>query len=135
MKAYTTLSQRKETALEGFLGLIRCWPSNTPAGELLPIYERFLEAFPMLSEARTDQTYLKLLTNEKPATTAAVAMEINNNSPNSLATLSIAALGLLKTGDSSGRTPSTTTKTSLGTRSRTLENSARRRASQRWQKC
>jgi hypothetical protein len=101
-KAYTALSHRKETALEGYLGLIRCWPQNTSAAELLPLYQEFTESFPMLAEARSDQTYLKLLTNEKPATTAAIAKEFYDNTPHSLASLSIAALGMLKTGNPSG---------------------------------
>ncbi len=98
IKAYTALSHRKETALEGFVGLIRCWPPNTPAAELLPLYQEFTDSFPTLAEARSDQTYLKLLTNEKPATTAAIAKEFYDNTPQSLAALSIAALGMLKTG-------------------------------------
>jgi hypothetical protein len=97
-KAYTSLSHRKETALEGYLGLIRCWPQNTPAAELLPLYQEMTESFPMLTEAKNDQIYLKLLTNDKPATTAAIASEIYNTTPQSLATLSINALGMLKTG-------------------------------------
>jgi len=98
IKAFTTLSRRKETALEGYLGLIRCWPSNTPAAELLPLYEELTESFPTLTEAKNDQTYLKLLTNDKPATTAAIAHENYTSSPETLATLSINALGMLKTG-------------------------------------
>jgi hypothetical protein len=101
-KAYTALSHRKETALEGYLGLIRCWPQNTSAAELLPLYEEFTESFPLLAEARSDQTYLKLLTNDKPATTAAIAKEFYDNTPHSLASLSIAALGMLKTGNPAG---------------------------------
>ena len=101
-KAYTTLSRRKETALEGYLGLIRCWPQNTSAAELLPLYQEFTDSFPMLAEARSDQTYLKLLTNDKPATAAAIAKEFYDNTPQSLASLSIAALGMLKTGNPSG---------------------------------
>ena len=101
-KAYTALSHRKETALEGYLGLIRCWPQNTSAAELLPLYQEFTESFPMLAEARSDQTYLKLLTNDKPATTAAIAKEFYDSTPHSLASLSIAALGMLKTGNPAG---------------------------------
>jgi hypothetical protein len=102
IKAYTTLSDRKETALEGYLGLIRCWPQNTSAAELLPLYQKFTESFPTLAEARSDQTYLKLLMNEKPATTAAIAKEFYDNSPHSLASISIAALGMLKNGNAAG---------------------------------
>jgi hypothetical protein len=98
IKAYTALSHRKETALEGFLGLIRCWPPNTPAAELLPVYQEFTDSFPTLAEARSDQTYLKLLTGEKPATTAAIAKQFYDKTPQSLAALSIAALGILKSG-------------------------------------
>ena len=98
IKAYTSLSHRKETALEGYLGLIRCWPQNTPAAELLPLYQEMTDSFPMLAEAKNDQIYLKLLTNDKPATTAAIANEIYKTTPQSLATLSINALGMLKTG-------------------------------------
>ena len=98
IKAYTSLSHRKETALEGYLGLIRCWPQNTPAEELLPLYQEITESFPMLAEAKNDQIYLKLLTNDRPATTAAIANEIYNTTPQSFATLSINALGMLRTG-------------------------------------
>ena len=99
IKAYTALSHRKETALEGFLGLIRCWPPNTPAAKLLPLYQEFTDSFPTLAEARSDQTYLKLLTGEKIAATAAIAKEFYDNTPPSLAALSIAALGMLKSGN------------------------------------
>ena len=98
IKAYTSLSHRKETALEGYLGLIRCWPQNTPAEELLPLYQEITESFPMLAEAKNDQIYLKLLTNDRPATTAAIANKIYNTTPQSFATLSINALGMLRTG-------------------------------------
>lgn len=98
MKAYTSLSHRKETALEGYLGLIRCWPQNSAAADLLPLYQEMTDSFPMLTEAKNDYIYLKLLTNDKPATTAAIANEIYQTTPLSLATLSINALGMLKTG-------------------------------------
>ena len=52
----------------------------------------------MLAEAKNDQIYLKLLTNDRPATTAAIANEIYNTTPQSFATLSINALGMLRTG-------------------------------------
>lgn len=101
IKAYTTLSHRKETALEGFLGLIRCQPENAPAADLLPLFEEFAEEFPTLTEAKTDHTYLKLLVEDKPATNAAIAKELYNANPQSLATISIAALGMLKNGNPS----------------------------------
>jgi tetratricopeptide (TPR) repeat protein len=98
MKAYKTMSRRRETALEGFLGLIRCSPKNTPAGELLPIYKELTQEFPMLAEAQNDLAYLKLLTDEDLNGTAAMAKEIQKTDPPTLASLSIASLALLKTG-------------------------------------
>jgi len=99
IKAYTTLSNRKETALGGFLGLIRCWPSNTSAANLLPLYEQFTQAFPTLGEAQSDLTYLRLLTGDNPVRNAEAALKLHETSPSSLATLSIAALGQLKCGN------------------------------------
>jgi len=99
LRAYTTMSGRKETALEGYLGLIRCWPSNAPASELLPVYTDFVETFPAISEAHTDLAYLKLLTKTATRRTAAEALEIYNKQPSSLAAISVAALGMLRTGD------------------------------------
>jgi len=99
LRAYTTMSNRKETALEGYLGLIRCWPSNAPASELLPVYTDFVETFPAISEAHTDLAYLKLLTKTATRRTAAEALEIYNKQPSSLAAISVAALGMLRTGD------------------------------------
>jgi hypothetical protein len=40
--------------------------------------------------------------NEKPATTAAIAKEFYDNAPHSLASISIAALGMLKNGNAAG---------------------------------
>lgn len=99
LKAYTTMSQRKETALEGYLGLIRCWPPNAPASDLLPVYTEFVETFPAITEAQTDLAYLKLLTKTATRRTAAEALETYNKQPSSLAAISIAALGMLRTGD------------------------------------
>lgn len=98
MKAYKTMSRRRETALEGFLGLIRCSPKTTPAGELLPIYKELTQEFPMLAEAQNDLVYLKLLTDEDLNGTATMAKEIQKTDPPTLASLSIASLALLKTG-------------------------------------
>jgi len=99
IKAYTTMSNRKETALEGYLGLIRCWPSDAPASELLPVYTDFVETFPAITEAHTDLAYLKLLTKTATRRTAAEALENYNKQPSSLAAISVAALGMLRTGD------------------------------------
>lgn len=98
MKAYKAMSRRRETALEGFLGLIRCSPKNSPASEMLPIYKELTQEFPMLAEAQNDLAYLKLLTNEDLKGTASLAKEIQKTDPPTLASLSIASLALLKTG-------------------------------------
>ena len=101
IKAYTTLSRGKETALEGFLGLIRCWPSDAPASELIPVYKEFLETYPNLGEARCDLAYLQLLANQNIFEAAATARDLYQAAPSSLAPLSVAALGHLKTGEAS----------------------------------
>jgi hypothetical protein len=96
IKAYTTLSRRKETALEGYLGLIRSWPKNSPASELLPVYQSFIESFPNIPEAANDLTYLQLLTNQNTFEASLRALESHRNSPSALAPLSIAALAHLR---------------------------------------
>lgn len=97
-RVYKTMSRRRETALEGFLGLIRSTPRNTPAKELIPIYVELTNDFPMLAEAQNDLAYLKLLTNEDPEGTINFAKEIQKTDPPTLATLSISSLALLKAG-------------------------------------
>ena len=96
IKAYTTLSRRKETALEGYLGLIRSWPKNSPASELLPVYQSFIESFPNIPEAANDLTYLQLLTNQNTFEASLRALESHRKSPSALAPLSIAALAHLR---------------------------------------
>lgn len=96
IRAYTTLSRRKETALEGYLGLIRSWPPNTPASEILPVYQSFVESFPNIPEAANDLTYLQLLTNRDIFDATLRALEALRKDPNTLAPLSIAALAQLR---------------------------------------
>jgi hypothetical protein len=98
-KAYTILAQRRETALEGYLGLIRCTPKNSPALELIPVYNELLEIFPNLQEARSDLAYLQLLTNQNITDASFFAHESLKRSPNSLAAISVYALAQLKNGD------------------------------------
>lgn len=98
-KAYTILARRRETALEGFLGIIRCAPKNAPAADLIPVYTEFLEIFPNLDEARSDLAYLELLTGNNILDASFLAHENHKKSPNSLASLSISALAHLKNGD------------------------------------
>jgi len=94
--AYTTLSRRKETALQGHLGIIRTTPKNSPALELLPVYQSLLETHPDLPEARNDLAYLQLLTQQNTFDATLHAFEAHKKSPASLATLSIAALAHLR---------------------------------------
>ena len=67
--------------------------------ELLPIYTEMLETFPNLQEARSDYAYLCLLSGNNVEEAVAVSREIFNKDPNSLAVLSIAALGYYKSGE------------------------------------
>ena len=98
-KAFKVLSERRETALEGFLGLIRCTPKNAPAANIIPIYTELLEVFPNMEEARNDHTYLLLLTNQNVFDSAFIAQEALKRSPNSLAAMSLSALAHLKNND------------------------------------
>ena len=95
-KAYTILAKRRESALEGYLGMIRCTPKNAPATELIPVYTELLEIFPNLQEARSDLAYLQLLTDQNTTDAAFFANESLKRSPNSLAAMSVYALAQLK---------------------------------------
>ncbi len=98
-KVFTALASRRETAMEGYLGIIRCTPKNSPAIDLIPVYNEFLEVFPNLEEARSDRAYLQLLTNQGGLDAVMLARENLKKSPNSLAAMSIAALAHLKNGE------------------------------------
>ena len=100
MKVYKTMSRRRETALEGFLGLIRCTPKSASASDLLPIYKELTDEFPMLAEAQNDLLYLKLLTGEDLSHAATTAIELQKTDHPTLTSLSITSLALLKTGRS-----------------------------------
>ena len=102
IKAFWTLARRKDTALEGFLGLIRFWPQNAPVEDLLPIYEEFIQTFPNLLEARIDYLYLQMLTDKNLMDASGAALIVYRNNPTLLASLSVAAFGLYKTGDFRG---------------------------------
>lgn len=95
-KAYTILAKRRESALEGYLGIIRCTPKNAPATDLIPVYNELLEIFPNLQEARSDLAYLQLLTNQNITDATFFANESLKRSPNSLAAMSVGALAQLK---------------------------------------
>lgn len=101
VKAYWVMTEKRETALQGFLGVIRCQPKETPASELLSVYDALLGAFPNLAEARCDKAYLQLLTGSQISEAATTADELVRSNPSSLATLSVAALADLKLGNPS----------------------------------
>lgn len=97
-KAFSTMSKQRETALQGYLGMIRFWPAEKPLDELISTYSEMLEEFPGIGEAQLDFAYLQLLTNTNSTEAAGRAMELYRLEPSSLATLSVAALGYLRNG-------------------------------------
>ena len=99
IKAFWTLAHRQDTALHGFLGLIRFFPKGASASELLPVYSEMLESFPNIQEARSDYAYLSLLTDSNVAEAVEVSRQILSHDPNSLAALSVAALAYYKSGE------------------------------------
>jgi hypothetical protein len=99
VKAFWTLARRQDTAIQGFLGLIRFFPPNTSASELLPVYSEMLEAFPSIREVRLDYAYLCLLADNNIPEAAEAARGLLLEDPNSLAALSVAALGYYKNGE------------------------------------
>lgn len=102
IKAYWVLAGKKEAALQGFLGVIRCQPRSAPVSDVLPVYEALLAAFPNLAEARCDKAYLQLLNGSGIPEAVATGRELYRSNPSSLATLSVAALGALRQGDTAG---------------------------------
>ena len=99
IKAFWTLARRPDTAMQGFIGLIRFTPKGASASELLPVYSEMLETFPNLQDARSDYAYLCLLSGNNVEEAVAVSREIFNKEPNSLAALSVAALAYYKSGE------------------------------------
>lgn len=97
-KAFTSMSKHRETSLQGYLGMIRTWPADAPLEDLVDLYKEFLGNFPNIGEARVDLAYLQLLTGQDLQNAADESLKIFLKEPNSLATLSVAALGRLKTG-------------------------------------
>ena len=98
-KAYRRLAERKETALSGFLGLLRCQPRNAPAADLLPIYREFIQQFPNLAEVKNDEAYLSLLCHREIEQAAASAGQLYARYPTMLSFISTAALAELRLGN------------------------------------
>jgi hypothetical protein len=101
-KAFSTMSKQRETALQGYLGMIQFWPPDKPMDELIATYTEMLEEFPGIGEAQLDLAYLQLLTNANSMEAAGRATELYRLEPSSLATLSVAALGYLRNGSPMG---------------------------------
>lgn len=99
IKAYRVLARRRDTSLEGYLGITRNWPKNDPAANLLSVYDEFLESFPNLTGQQVERAYIELLAERDTTETAAKALSLLKHSPDSLPAISAAALGLLKLGD------------------------------------
>lgn len=99
IKAYRILAHRRDTALEGYLGITRSWPKNDSAENLLAVYDEFLQSFPNLTGQQIEQAYLELLTERDTTEAAAKALNLIKHSPDSLPAISAAALGLLKMGE------------------------------------
>jgi tetratricopeptide (TPR) repeat protein len=101
-RAYRELADRKETAALGLIGMIRCQPRTSPAGKLIPLYEELLRVSPGQPEAEGDLAYLRLLLNADVVTSDETARRLMEARPDSLASISTAALGRLRLGDPKG---------------------------------
>lgn len=101
-RTYREMADRKETRVQGLVGLIRCQPRTTPAMTLIPLYEELLSETPGNPDAMGDLAYLRLLTGNDVTGSAATAEQLLEKQPNSLARISAAALGRLKSGNSKG---------------------------------
>ena len=102
LRAYREMANRKETALPGLIGLIRCQPRNTSASVMIPLYEELLAATPDFMEAVGDLAYLNLLKGEDLAQSAAISEKLLSAQPDLLARMSAVALGRLRFGDIKG---------------------------------
>ncbi len=101
-RTYRELADRKDTAAIGLIGMIRCQPRTSPAGKLIPLCEELLRVSPGQPEAEGDLAYLRLLLNADVVTSDETARRLMESRPDSLASISTAALGRLRLGDSKG---------------------------------
>jgi hypothetical protein len=84
------------------VGLIRCQPRATAASTLIPLYEELLAEAPGNPDAMGDLAYLRLLTGTDVPGSAATAEQLLEKQSNSLARISAAALGRLKSDNPKG---------------------------------
>jgi hypothetical protein len=101
-RTYREMADRKETRVKGLVGLIRCQPRATPASTLIPLYEELLAEAPGNPDAMGDLAYLRLLTGTDVPGSAATAEQLLEKQSNSLARISAAALGRLKSDNPKG---------------------------------
>lgn len=101
-RTYREMADRKETRAKGLVGLIRCQSRTAPASTLIPLYEELLVESPGNPDATGDLAYLRLLTGKDERGSAATAEQLMEKQSNSLARISAAALGRLKTGNPKG---------------------------------
>jgi len=102
-RTYREMADREgATKIPGLIGIIRCQPRNTPAVQLIPMYEELVAAAPSMTDARGDLAYLKLLANDDIAEAAGTAQMLFGDQPDNLSRISVAALAKLRTGDPKG---------------------------------
>jgi hypothetical protein len=101
-RTYREMADRKESKVQGLIGLIRCQPRNESAKKLIPLYEELLQVSPDYADAQGDLAYLKLLTGEDMLNASKTAERLLSANPRSLARISTAALARLKNGDTKG---------------------------------
>jgi len=95
-RTYRELANRDQTKIPGLIGLIRCQPRNASVETMIPLYEELLVASPDNGDALTDLCYLKLLLKKDDLQSATTAEKLFAIQPNSLARISVAALGRLR---------------------------------------
>ena len=101
-RAYREMGDRKESRIQGLVGLIRCQPRNAPESKMIPLYEELLLASPDYTEAQGDLAYLKLLGGGDVQSASITAEKLLASHPQSLARISAAALSRLINGDPKG---------------------------------
>ena len=102
MVTYREMADRRESHLPGLIGLIRLQSLTADSSTLIPLYEELVAAAPDYSDAAGDLAYLRLLNNHDLSQASASAEKLLNSQPDSLARISVAALGRLKNEDPSG---------------------------------
>lgn len=104
-RTYREMANRKESAVPGLVGMIRCQAPTASASSLIPMYEELVSAAPSMTEARGDLGYLKLLRErDRAEIEQAAAMEelLLTEQPDAMARISAAALGRLRLGNIRG---------------------------------